>query len=200
MMTAIVTVYEAANFTVSETKTDAMLLRTLDQRSMTSPLVTEAAGKNYIQTTHFLYLGGIIHESADLSLEIERWIRVMWVRLRCFGPELYHMTTAPLSVRVRMLKREVVETLLYGCVTWGVSAKHFARLRSAHRQVLLRVIGLQLRQHTDHTTLSSVKALKKTRCESIESIIRRRRLAFTGAVARRNDSRSHNRVMFVTRW
>ena len=68
-----------------------------------------------------------------------------------------------------MLKAEVIEILLYGCVTWTVSAQHFARLRSAHHQVLLPVIGFQRRQRTDSTTLSYAKALKETRCESIET-------------------------------
>lgn len=107
MMTAIVTVYEAANFTVSETKTDAMLLRTLDQRSMTSPLVTEAAGHRYRQTA--LYLGRAVHESVDLSLEIERWIRLMWAYLQRFGPEFYDMAAAPLSMKVRILKGVVIK-------------------------------------------------------------------------------------------
>ena len=81
-----------------------------------------------------------------------------------------------------MLKAEVIETAVRVCVTWTLSAQHFARLRSAH-QVLLRVIGFQRRQRTDYTTLSYAKALKKTRCESIETTIRKRRLFFAGVVA-----------------
>ena len=44
MMTVIVTVFEAAGFTVSEKKTETMLLRTPDPARWTSPLVIEAAG------------------------------------------------------------------------------------------------------------------------------------------------------------
>ena len=66
-----------------------------------------------------------------------------------------------------MLEAEVIETLLYGCVTWALSAKYFARLRRVHRQVLLRVTGFQRRKRTDYITLSYAKALEKTRCESI---------------------------------
>ena len=65
--------------------------------------------------TQFSYLGGIIHESADLSLEIERRIRLVWACLRRFGPELYDRTIAPLCLKAHMLKAEVIETLLYGC-------------------------------------------------------------------------------------
>ena len=74
MMTAIVTVFEAAGLTVSENKTETMLLRTPDQTSPAPPLVIEAAGQRYRQMTQFLYLGGMIRESAGFSLEIERRI------------------------------------------------------------------------------------------------------------------------------
>ena len=71
MMTVIVTVFEAAGLTVSE-KTETMLLRTPDQAPCTSPLVIDAAGQRYRQTTQFSYLGGLIDASADIMPEIKR--------------------------------------------------------------------------------------------------------------------------------
>ena len=115
VVTVIVAVSEAAGLTVPEKKTDAM--RTPDQTTLAPPLVIEAAGQRYKKTAQFLYLGGIIHENADVSLEIDRRIRIMQAGLKWFGPELYDRTTAPLSLKVRMQKAEVIETLLYGCVT-----------------------------------------------------------------------------------
>ena len=94
-----------------------------------------------------------------------------------------------------MLKAEIIETLPYGCVTWTLSAQHFARLRSTHHQVLLRVIRFQRRQGTGYTTLSYAKALKKTRCETIETTIHKRRLFFAGAVTRQNEGRLPRRVI-----
>ena len=51
MMTVIVTFFEATALTVSEKKTETMLLRTQDQAPSTSLLVIEAAGQRYRQTT-----------------------------------------------------------------------------------------------------------------------------------------------------
>ena len=45
MMTVILTVFEAAGLTVSEKKTETMLLRTPNQAIRTSPLVVEVAGQ-----------------------------------------------------------------------------------------------------------------------------------------------------------
>ena len=66
LMTVIVTVFEAAGLTVSETKTEMMLLRTPGQTSLALPIAIEAAGQRYRQKNQFLSLGCIIYESADL--------------------------------------------------------------------------------------------------------------------------------------
>ena len=44
----------------------------------------------------FLYLGGIIHENADLWREIERRIRLMLACFKRFGTELYDTKAAPI--------------------------------------------------------------------------------------------------------
>ena len=78
-----------------------MLLRTPDQATLAPPLVVEAASQRYEQTAQFLYLGGTIHENTDLSLEIDRRIRlIMRACLKRLGPEMYDRTTAPLSLKV----------------------------------------------------------------------------------------------------
>ena len=57
-----------------------------------------------------------MREDADLMVEIKRWVGLMRACYKRFGPELYDMTTTRLSLKVRLLKAEVIETLLYGCV------------------------------------------------------------------------------------
>ena len=115
VMTVIVTVFEAAGLTVSEKQTEAMILRTSDQAPCTSPLVIEAAGQRYRQTTQFLGLGGLIDASADIMPEIKRRVRLAWACYSRFKRELYDMEAAPFALKLRMQKAEVMETLLYGC-------------------------------------------------------------------------------------
>ena len=45
-------------------------------------------------------------------------------------------------------------------VTWTLGKDHFAELRTAHHRFLLRIIGFQRRQRTDHL-MSYAKALKE---------------------------------------
>ena len=107
-----------------------MLQRTPKQTTLAPPLVGEAARQRYKQVAQFLYLGGIVHDNADLSREIDRRIRLMRACLKRAGPELHDRTTAPHSVKVRMLKAEVIETLLYEYVTWTLRVEHFAKCRT----------------------------------------------------------------------
>ena len=107
------------------------------------------------------------------------------------------MAAAPFTLKVRMLTAEVMETLLYGCVTWTLGKEQFAELRTAHHGFLLRIIGFQRRQRTNHL-MSYAKALKRAQRESVETTIRKRRLLFAGAVQRTHKKRLTRRVIFGT--
>ena len=95
-----------------------------------------------------------------------------------------------------MLKAEVMETLPYGCVNWPLGQEHFVELRTAHHNLLLRIIGFQRRQRNDYF-MSYAKALKKEQCESVETTIRKRRLLFARVVRTTNERLTHQ-VMFGT--
>lgn len=91
----------------------------------------------------------------------------MWSSGKQFGPELFDMTTAPLSLKVRMLRAEVVETLLCGRVTSTLT--HKQSVRTAHHR-LMRVIGFQRRKRSK-PTLVCPKALKRTPCENVAPLL-----------------------------
>ena len=103
MMTVIVTVFEAAGLTVSEKKTEKMLLGTPNQPIRTSPLVVEAVGQRYMQTMRFLYLGGLVDASADIMPEVKRRILLAWACYNRFKRELYDMEDALFTLQARML-------------------------------------------------------------------------------------------------
>ena len=49
--------------------------------------------------------------------EIKRWVRVAWACYSRFKREVYDTEAAPFALKLRMIKAEAMETLLYGCVT-----------------------------------------------------------------------------------
>ena len=129
--------------------------------------------------------------------EIKRWVRLAWASYSLFKRELYDMEDARFALKLCMPKADVMETLLYGCVPWTLGKEHSAELRTAHHRFLLRIIGFQRPQRTDHL-MSDAKARKKAQYESVETTIRKRRLLFAGAVQRTHNERLTRRVMFGT--
>ena len=109
--------------------------------------------------------------------------------------EIYDRPGVRLRLKVRLLKAEVVETLLSGCMTWSPNKPGYDRLRQAHHSMLLRCLGWRKRKRDDHT-LSYADALAKTASDSIDAMVRKRRIFFAGFVARMGGKRLPQRVMF----
>ena len=115
---------------------------------------------------------------------------------RQYGLPLYDQPTAPLRLKVRMLKAEVMETMLYGCVTWSPTIAHLAILRKTHHRLFLRCIGWK-RKHDDvYHVLSYADALAKTGCENVDTTVRKQRILFAGFVARMGNVTLSKRVTF----
>ena len=94
-----------------------------------------------------------------------------------------------------MLKAEVLEIMLYSCVTWSPRACHYDTLRRAPHRLLARCIGRRKHNRTDYP-ISYMDTLIKTESESIEATLRRRRILFAGFVARMQDMRLPKCLMF----
>ena len=154
------------------------------------------AGQVYNQTNEFVYLGGNVNQNVHLSIEVDRRVRNAWCSFRKYTLELYDRPSAPLELKIRMLRAEVLETMLNGCVTWSPLACHYNTLRRAHHRLLTRYIGWRKHNRADHP-ISYLDTLLKTGSESIEATLRRRRILFAGFVARMEDMRLPKCVMFV---
>ena len=120
----------------------------------------------------FVQLGGAINVDWDLrSVEVARRIQRAWV---CFGRYKMEIGDRP-SVRLRLkvgtLRAEVLETLLYGCITWSLSKVDSYRLRKVQHQVLLRCLAWWKRKREDHV-LSHANALLKTDSEGVETTVK----------------------------
>ena len=129
-------------------------------------------------------------------IEVDQRIRNAGCSSRKYTLELYDRLSAPLELKIRMLRVEVLETMLYGCVTWSPRACHHDSLRRAHHRFLTRCIGWRKYNRADHP-VSYLDTLIKTGSESIEATLRRRWwILFAGFVARMEDTRPPKCVMF----
>ena len=140
------------------------------------------------------YLGGNINHNVEASIEVDRSIRNACCSSWKYTLELYDRSSAPLELKIRILRAEVLETMLYGCVTWSPRACHYDTLRRAHHSFLARCVGKHNR--ADHPISYLDTLIIKTGSESIKATLRRRRILFAGFVARIEDTRLPKCVMF----
>ena len=81
-------------------------------------IIINAAGQQYRQTALFVYLGRVVTEIPHLSVEIGRRIHAGCMSFNRFWRELYERPkTSLLDLKVRMVRVDVVQALLYGCGT-----------------------------------------------------------------------------------
>ena len=92
--------------------------------------------------------------------EIKRRVGIAWACYSRFKRELCDIKAAPFAQKLRILKAEVIETLLYGCVTWTLGKEHFPVLRTAHYRFFLRVIGFQT-GHAQTTACRTPRPLRR---------------------------------------
>ena len=154
-----------------------------------------AAGQVHKEKIEFVCLGGAITANRDLSIEMTLRLQRAWARFQRYKMEIYDRPGVRLRLKVRLLKAEVVEPMLYGCMAWNPSKPDYDRLRWVHHCVLLRRLGWRKRKRDGHT-LSYADALAKTDSQSIEAIVRERGILFPGFVARMGEERLPQRVMF----
>ena len=195
MMGVVVVVCAAFGLTVSKTKTEIMCLGAMGMPESTAIFSVEAADHVYNQANEFVYLGGNVNHNADLSIKVNRRIRNAWRSLRKYTLKLYDRPSAPLELKIRMLRADVLETMLYGCVTWSTRTCHYDTLRQARRSFLTHCFGWRQNNHADHP-IFYLDALINTGSEIIEATLLRRRILFAGLVARMEDTRLPKCVMF----
>ena len=134
-------------------------------------------------------------ETPNLSDEIDRRIRAEWVGFKRYTRELYDRPKASLlPLKTRMMRSEVVKTLLYRCATWTPLKGHYTKLRTTHHRMLLRILGAWCKS-PNKRILSYKDALQRTECESIETTVPTRKLLWSGALLRMSDHRLPKRVM-----
>ena len=152
----------AFGLSVSKTKTEIMCLRAKGMPESTAIFSVEAAGQVYNQTNEFVYLAG---EHQPQCRPVHRGRPAHTPRMMQIQ-EVHPRTVRPIEcfpqTQIRMLRAEVLETRLYGCVTWNPRAYHYDTLRRAHHRFLTRCIGWRKHNNRADHPISYLDMLIKT--------------------------------------
>ena len=112
-----------------EAKTGIIFLRTKGMPDSTAIFSVEAAGQVCNHTNEFIHLGGNVTYNADLSVEAIQRIRNAWCSFRKYTLKLYDRPSVLLELKVRTFRVKILETMLYGCVTWSLCACQYDTFR-----------------------------------------------------------------------
>ena len=104
------------------------------------------------------------------------------------------MEDASFTLEVRLLRTEVMDTLLCGHVAQNLGQGHFADLRTAHKNLLPMILA----SSADNAPTTTYRPPRpSTQCESVDTTTRKSHL-FAEAVQRTTTERLTHRVMFGT--
>ena len=142
---------------------------------------------------------GNVNHDADLSIKVDQRIRNAWCSFRKYTLGLDDRPSAPLELKIRMLKAEVLQTMLFGCVTWSPRLCHLDALRRVHHNILTRYIGWWKHNRADHL-ISYLDTLVKTGSKSIEATLCKRQILSEEFVAHMEGTRLLKCVMFGDSW
>ena len=185
----------AFGLAVSEATVEIMYSRTKGMPEAHAIFSVDTSGQEYNQTNEFVYLAGNVNHHAGLYLEVDRCICNARYSFRKYTLKLYERPSAPLKLKTRMLRAEVLEIMLYDCVTWSPRAWPYDTLRRSHHSFLTCFIGRRKNNCTDHP-ISYLDTLIETEKKSIEATIRRKKILFAGFVVRMEGTRLPKFVMF----
>ena len=124
MVDVMVVVCATFGLAVSEANTEIMCLGTKGMPEATATCRVEAAGQVYNQTNEFVYEGDVNY-NIDLPIEVDRRLRNAWCSFRKYTLELYDRSSAPFKLKIQMLRADILETVLYGCIAWSPRAWHY---------------------------------------------------------------------------
>lgn len=170
----IVDVCTAFGLTVSKKSTTCLTLTRL-HRSCDS----KATGQKYAHTKKFVYLGGTFSGHAEHMVDIKRSVHLARNCIKYIQRGALR-TFEGVNRNQNYFKTEVLETMLCGCVTWSTNGIHYTTLRTQHRRVLLRCVGLGPKKgsygmlgHEDALINTKCNTKCNSKCEYLEMSMRR---------------------------
>ena len=130
----------------------------------------------------FIYLGSMISFGGSLDKEITSRVRKASQALGCLSNRLLNHHTVTLDTKLKVYRAVVLSSLLYGCETWTIYRRHLKQLERFHQHALRFILGIRWQDRVTNT-----EVFKRTNCISIEAMLLKSCLRWTGHVIRMED-------------
>ena len=168
--------------TISTRKTKIMAVEEQQQAPRQVQLRVADDPVNVVE--EFEYLGSTVMADCGLDREINARIRKASNSFRCLSRILWYQQRIKIGTKLRMFKAAILPTLLYGSETWAPLVKQLKRLQSFVMRCLRVILGVSVREKQRNTEIRS-----RANIETVETMVRKRRLRWLGHVARMDAGR-----------
>ena len=139
----------------------------------------------------FKYLGSVISNYGSLDKDISTRICMGSRALGRLRARVLNQHSIKLSTKVKVYKAIVLTSLLNGCETWTLYRRHLKMLERFHMRSLRSILGARWQDR-----VTNLEILHKAESQSIEAIILKAQLRWTGHVIRTEDSRLPKQLFY----
>jgi hypothetical protein len=192
IMTRLACACGAFGLTISLSKTEVMV-----QRPATPTALVPAHPRIVVNGTvlkevdQFTYLGGVLSSDGLLDTEIRARCQKAAVAFGRLRRNVFDRRDVALVVKLQVYRAAVLAALLYGCETWVISQRLFAKLEAVQWRCLRCMLHIKW-----HDMVPNVEVLRRAGCELVETVVRTRRLQWLGHVTRMERHRIPRRLLF----
>ncbi|ROT82725.1 putative RNA-directed DNA polymerase from mobile element jockey-like [Penaeus vannamei] len=178
--------------TISLGKTEAMFQPSPSQAANAPPPPSIIISNTEIKTVdNFCYLGSTIMSSESLGSEVMLRIGKASAAFGQLTKRLWQDRGIRLSTKISVYRAVVLSTLLYCCETWTTYRRHIKQLEQFHQRCLQKICNIKWQDR-----VSNLQILEKCDLPSIECLIIKCQLRWTGHVIRMEDSRIPKMLLY----
>ena len=175
--------------TISVKKTEALYQPA--PGNLYEPPVITIDGKLLNAVDNFKYLGSIISNDASFDAEITTRIAKATAAFGRLVKRLWTNNGIQLNTKIGVYKAAVLTSLLYGCETWTLTKKQVRRLEKFHQSTLRKIARIKW-----FHKVTNYEVLSRCNISSLQSMIDKARLRWTGHVIRMKDDRIPKALLY----
>ena len=142
-------------------------------------------------TEAFIYLGSTLSRQANIDKEIARRLAKASISFGGLRAKVWEKSGISTATKLKVYKAVVLPSLLYGCETWTIYARHAKKLNSFHMRCLRSIMRIRQEDRVPDT-----EVLEKANAESVFSLLKRAQLRWAGHVYRMEDSRIPKQLLY----
>ena len=150
----------------------------------------QAAGADIEKVDDFCYLGSFISSNGSCEKDVK--VRI-GKAAAVFGKmkRIWRNDNISLKVRTRLYEAIILSTLLYGADVWPLSATLTKRLDAAHHRWQRSILGISWKDR-----ITNVEVRNRTGQQTMDNILRERRLRWLGHVFRMDHQRIPQQALY----